>query len=155
MKKRKKIIVNRAGRPLLRSPGRPSVGNREHRRRFWKEIAQGRTSDQAGKASGFLGLWETACSAKVEGWRQKSRSARFATCHSLNGKRLLFSGPKVPGYEPSLGTSIERRPRSRGSLGETLLPGVGVLYIEHLLLSGTLNFGRSAPRLRNLHRTRP
>jgi hypothetical protein len=32
----------------MRSPGRPPVGRREHRQRFWAAIARGMTSEQAG-----------------------------------------------------------------------------------------------------------
>ena len=38
---------DRAGRAKLRSPGRPSVGRREERRRFWAAIAAGRSSEDA------------------------------------------------------------------------------------------------------------
>ncbi len=40
------------GRPVMRSPGRPPVGRREHRRRFWAAIARGVTSEQAGIEAG-------------------------------------------------------------------------------------------------------
>ncbi|NOK33070.1 IS30 family transposase [Corallococcus exercitus] len=42
----------RAGRPPMSSPGRPSVGRREHRQRFWVAIAQGLSSEDAGRAAG-------------------------------------------------------------------------------------------------------
>jgi IS30 family transposase len=40
------------GRPAMRSPGRPSVGRREHRQRFWAAIALGARSDAAGVEAG-------------------------------------------------------------------------------------------------------
>jgi IS30 family transposase len=40
------------GRPMMRSPGRPPVGRREHRQRFWAAIARGMTSEQAGVEAG-------------------------------------------------------------------------------------------------------
>jgi IS30 family transposase len=40
------------GRPVMRSPGRPPVGRREHRQRFWAAIARGVTSEQAGVEAG-------------------------------------------------------------------------------------------------------
>jgi hypothetical protein len=41
----------RTGRPVMRSPGRPPAGRREHRVRFWQAIARGATSvDAAGEA---------------------------------------------------------------------------------------------------------
>ncbi len=40
------------GRPVMRSPGRPPVGRREHRQRFWAAVARGVTSEQAGIEAG-------------------------------------------------------------------------------------------------------
>lgn len=40
------------GRPPMRSPGRPPVGRREHRRLFWAAIARGATSTDAGLEAG-------------------------------------------------------------------------------------------------------
>jgi IS30 family transposase len=42
----------RAGRANLRSPGRPTVGRHEERRRFWAEIASGRSSEDAAVDAG-------------------------------------------------------------------------------------------------------
>jgi IS30 family transposase len=44
--------ADRAGRPRMRSPGRPPVGRREHRQRFWAAIARGLSSEEAGIAAG-------------------------------------------------------------------------------------------------------
>jgi IS30 family transposase len=44
--------ADRAGRPAMRSPGRPPVGRREHRERFWLAIASGSSSEDAGVAAG-------------------------------------------------------------------------------------------------------
>ena len=41
-----------AGRPPMRSPGRPPVARREHRERFWLAIASGSSSEDAGVAAG-------------------------------------------------------------------------------------------------------
>jgi IS30 family transposase len=41
-----------ASRPLMRSPGRPSVGRREHRRRFWEDIARGLSTEDAAALCG-------------------------------------------------------------------------------------------------------
>jgi IS30 family transposase len=45
----------RAGRPLLRSPGRPPVGRLEHRQRFWATIARGASSEAAAAEAGVSG----------------------------------------------------------------------------------------------------
>src|SRR5919198_6761224 len=44
--------ADRAGRRRMRSPGRPPVGRREHRQRFWAAIARGLSSEEAGVAAG-------------------------------------------------------------------------------------------------------
>src|SRR5919204_6729228 len=49
---RKRRAADRAGRPAMRSPGRPPVGRREHRQRFWVAIARGLSSENAGVAAG-------------------------------------------------------------------------------------------------------
>src|SRR3954467_9511311 len=49
---RKVQAWERAGRPVMRSPGRPPVGRREHRQRFWAAIARGARSDVAGVEAG-------------------------------------------------------------------------------------------------------
>ena len=41
-----------AGRPAMRSPGRPPVARREHRQEFWAAIARGVASDEAGISAG-------------------------------------------------------------------------------------------------------
>ncbi|HEU0128521.1 MAG TPA: IS30 family transposase [Pseudonocardiaceae bacterium] len=48
----KRRAADRAGRPAMRSPGRPPVGRREHRQRFWAAIARGSSSEDAGVAAG-------------------------------------------------------------------------------------------------------
>ena len=41
-----------AGRPAMRSPGRPPVARRENRQRFWAAIARGLSSEDAGVVAG-------------------------------------------------------------------------------------------------------
>jgi IS30 family transposase len=50
---------DRSGRAKLRSPGRPPVGGRAERVRFWVAIAAGRSSEEAGRfaqVSGVVGI---------------------------------------------------------------------------------------------------
>ncbi len=42
----------RASRQPMYSPGRPGVGRREHRKKFWQEIARGASSEEAGEIAG-------------------------------------------------------------------------------------------------------
>src|SRR6266496_2629162 len=44
--------ADRAGRPPMRSPGRPPVARREHRQRFWAAIARGVSSEDAAAVAG-------------------------------------------------------------------------------------------------------
>jgi transposase len=43
---------DRAGRPAMRSPGRPAAARREHRQRFWAAIARGVSSVEAAAEAG-------------------------------------------------------------------------------------------------------
>ena len=43
---------DRALRPPMCSPGRPPLGRREHRQRFWEEVARGLSSEEAAVAAG-------------------------------------------------------------------------------------------------------
>src|SRR5918996_6080272 len=44
--------ADRAGRPAMRSPGRPPVGRLEHRQRFWAAVARGVSSEEAAAEAG-------------------------------------------------------------------------------------------------------
>jgi IS30 family transposase len=44
--------ADRAGRPAMRSPGRPPAGRLEHRQRFWAAIARGLSSEGAAAVAG-------------------------------------------------------------------------------------------------------
>ena len=59
MQKRKRRRSDRAGRPAMRSPGRPPVAGREEQQRFWKAIARGLSSEDAA-----VSLWRVA----ARGW---------------------------------------------------------------------------------------
>ena len=49
---RRKRGSDRADRPAMRSPGRPTAGRREHRQRFWAAIASGLASEDAAAVAG-------------------------------------------------------------------------------------------------------
>jgi IS30 family transposase len=49
---RRRRASDRAGRPLMRSPGRPPVGRLEHRQRFWLAIVRGVSSEDAATEAG-------------------------------------------------------------------------------------------------------
>jgi hypothetical protein len=63
------------GRPAMRSPGRPPVGRREHRHRFWKAVADRLSSEDAGGGGRRVaGGGNGGGSVKVAGWRRSARS---------------------------------------------------------------------------------
>src|SRR5215211_3712997 len=49
---RRRRWSDRAGRPAMRSPGRPPAGCKEHRQRFWAAIARGLSSEDAAVEAG-------------------------------------------------------------------------------------------------------
>jgi IS30 family transposase len=49
---KRKRISDRAGRPVMRSPGRPPAGRLEHRQRFWAAVAGGLSSEEAAAQAG-------------------------------------------------------------------------------------------------------
>jgi len=51
----KRRAADQAGRPAMRSPGRPSVGRLEHRQRFWAAIARGFSSEASAVEAGVSG----------------------------------------------------------------------------------------------------
>ena len=53
MEKRKRRRSDRAGRPAMRSPGRPRVAGRAEQQRFWKAIARGLSSEEAAVSCGM------------------------------------------------------------------------------------------------------
>ena len=81
---RKRRAADRAGRPAMRSPGRPPVGRREHRQRFWAAIARGLSSEEAGGAAGV--------SAPVGvRWFRESGGMDPLAAAPLSGRYLSFA----------------------------------------------------------------
>src|SRR5438128_2176709 len=74
----------RAGRPRMRSPGRPSVARREERQRFWRAIARGVSSEEAAAAAGV--------SAPVGvRWFREGGGMPSLSLRPLSGRYLSFS----------------------------------------------------------------
>ena len=83
MEARKVRRADRALRPAMRSPGRPPVGRREHRERFWEGIAGGLSSEDAGVAAGV---------SPVVGWRWFRENGGMApfSLVPVSGRYLSF-----------------------------------------------------------------
>ena len=79
---------DRCSRAKLRSPGRPGVGMREHRRRFWAFIATGLSSEEAAMG---VGVSQPVGSRwfRVSGGMAPSHLARSAK--PLSGRYLSFA----------------------------------------------------------------
>ena len=75
--------VDRAWRPPMRSPGRPPVGGREHKQRFWERIAGGLSSEEAGVAAGVSPAVGTR-------WFRDSGGMAPEICVPLSGRYLSF-----------------------------------------------------------------
>ena len=74
----------RAGRPAMRSPGRPAVARREHRQRFWAAIARGIPSEDAGIEAGVSPAVGTR-------WFRESGGIRPVSLAPLSGRYLSFA----------------------------------------------------------------
>ena len=74
---------NRAGRPAMRSPGRPPVGRREHRQRFWVAIARGLSSEDAATEAGVS-------AAVGVRWFREGGGMPSITMGPLSGRYLSF-----------------------------------------------------------------
>src|SRR6516165_2596757 len=73
-----------AGRPPVRSLGRPAAGRREHRVRFWAAIARGLTSEGAGVEAGV----SPAVGVR---WFREGGGMPTVTQAPLSGRYLSFA----------------------------------------------------------------
>ena len=74
----------RAGRPAMRSPGRPPVARREERQRFWVAIARGMPSEDAGIEAGVSPAVGTR-------WFRDSGGIRPVSLAPLSGRYVSFA----------------------------------------------------------------
>jgi transposase, IS30 family len=74
----------RAGRPAMRSPGRPPVARREDRQRFWVAIARGMASEDAGIEAGVSPAVGTR-------WFRENGGIRPVSLAPLSGRYLSFA----------------------------------------------------------------
>ena len=76
---------DRAGRPAMCSPGRPPVGRREHRVRFWDAIARGVSSVEAAAEAGVSAV------VGVRWFREGGGMRPSAIRRSPSGRYLSFA----------------------------------------------------------------
>jgi IS30 family transposase len=79
----RKRIADRAGRPAMRSPGRPPAGRRVHRQRFWAAIARGVASEAAAVEAGV----SPAVGVR---WFREGGGMPSVTLAPLSGRYLSF-----------------------------------------------------------------
>ena len=84
MEERKRRRAGESGRPPMRSPGRPPVGRRDHRVRFWDAIARGLPSEDAGVAAGVS-------PAVGSRWFREGGGMRTVTSRPVSGRYLSFT----------------------------------------------------------------
>jgi IS30 family transposase len=72
------------GRPVMRSPGRPPAGRREHRQRFWAAVARGVTSEDAAVQAGV----SPAVGVR---WFREGGGMPSVTMAPLSGRYLSFA----------------------------------------------------------------
>ena len=80
----KRRASDRAGRPAMRSPGRPPAGRREHRVRFWVAIARGLSSEDAALEAGV----SPAVGVR---WFREGGGMPSVTLAPLSGRYLSFA----------------------------------------------------------------
>jgi IS30 family transposase len=73
------------GRPVMRSPGRPPAGRREHRVRFWDAVARGASSVDAAVEAGVSAV------VGVRWFREAGGMRPSAIRSSLSGRYLSFA----------------------------------------------------------------
>jgi transposase len=74
----------RTGRPVMRSPGRPPAGRREHRVRFWAVIARGVSREEAAVEAGVSAVVGVR-------WFREGGGMPSVTLVPLSGRYLSFA----------------------------------------------------------------
>jgi IS30 family transposase len=113
MGRRKGWASGQTGRPVMRSPGRPPVGRREHRVRFWAAIARGATSEAAGVEAGV---------SPVVGvrWFREGGGMPTVTQAPLSGRYLSFAEREEIALWRARGCGVREIARALGRSPSTI-----------------------------------
>jgi IS30 family transposase len=103
----------RAGRPAMRSPGRPPVARREHRQRFWVAIAKGMPSEDAGIEAGVSPAVGTR-------WFRDSGGIRPVSLTPLSGRYLSFAEREEIAVLRAQGAGVREVARRLGRAPSTI-----------------------------------
>ena len=104
---------DRAGRPAMRSPGRPPVGRLEHRQRFWMAIARGLSSEGAAVEAGVSG-------AVGVRWFREGGGMPSVTLAPLSGRYLSFAEREEIAILRSQGAGVRQIARRVGRSPSTI-----------------------------------
>ena len=105
--------ADHAGRLPRRSPGRPPVGRREHRTRFWEAIARGLSSEDAGVAAGVS-------SAVGTRWFRDNGGMPSSNLTPLSGRYLSFGEREEIAIVHAQGFGIRETARRIGRCPSTI-----------------------------------
>ena len=155
MQRRKRRRSDRAGRPAMRSPGRPPATGRAEQQRFWKAIAGGLSSEDAAVSCGVSppvgGRWfrEGGGMPPISLAPRSARSLSLAEREEIAILRAQGAGVR------DMARRLRREPRrlSRESYGATRRLGAAVWRIGRRLRSGTAPDVPSARRSPSWPRT--
>ena len=138
MQRRKRRRSDRAGRPAMRSPGRPPATGRAEQQRFWKAIARGLSSEDAAVSCGVSppvgGRWFRE-GGGMPPISLAPRSARYLSFAEREEIAILRA--QAPGCVTLPVGSGEPRRLSRESYVATRRLGAAVWRIGRRLRSGT------------------
>jgi Helix-turn-helix domain len=110
---RKVRAWERAGRPAMWSPGRPPVGRREHRERFWAAIARGLSSEDAGVEAGV----SPAVGVR---WFREGGGMPSVTLAPASGRYLSFAEREEIAILRARGCGVREIARQLGRLPSTV-----------------------------------
>jgi IS30 family transposase len=104
---------DRALRARMRSPGRPPVGRREHRQRFWEGVALGMSSVDAARAAGV---------SPVVGvrWFRQSGGMPSVSLAPLSGRFLSFTEREEIALHRARGRGVREIARELGRAASTI-----------------------------------
>jgi IS30 family transposase len=104
----------RTGRPVMRSPGRPPVGRREHRVRFWEAVARGLSSEDAAAEAGMSPV------VGVRLFREGGGMRPSAIRSSLLGRYLSFDEREEIALLRAQGCGVREIARRLGRSSSTI-----------------------------------
>jgi IS30 family transposase len=110
---RKVQAWERAGRPVMRPPGRPPVGRLEHRQRFWTAIARGVSSEDAGEQAGVS-------AAVGVRWFREGGGMPTVTVAPTSGRYLSFGEREEIAILRARGTGVREIARQLGRSPSTI-----------------------------------